>query len=935
MIIRVAIILLLFITQTGLVTAQCPDWKKITDCLIGKTAQKKKPIKNRIAELCAYDQAITQCEAKVDSIHALLLQNLAVLYYEDQDYINSINRLKSAISISSQSKQNDRFLTKSYYLLSAFYKELNQDENSIIAADSCIAISIRSNTCNLFTLDALRERTRYSFNKGDYRRAYETARIGENSIGKYAIKDSESYRDYFSGWSVNALLALKDFTPAISLLQEKIQQNKSRKSGIDLSTCYAQLAQAACETGNITLAQKSFQQAYEHDLLSGNFLGCAQTLNNTGYYIQEKHYHNPDAAISFYNKAIQFLHRIENKTALHHFEMLNVYGNLANAYVQKNNFEKAFFYFKTGLDKLIPDGRENDFLQSNQVDSSYVQYIPALFIKKSEAYIQKYKAFKQEEDILEAIRLCRVTDQLLDRIKQGQAEEQSKLQWRKDTRSLYEHAIEACYLGNQAGTAFYFFEKSRAAILNDQLSEQQMLKGQDMLEVAGLKRKILLLERAAGASNSAAEDLDKQIYTQKQNLDELLRTIRQKNVLFNQASLDSNSVSLTALQNKLAQKTQSLLQLFSGNQAVYTLMITAGNVCLKKIDKNSFEEQSKNYISYLANPVLMNNRFSDFKKCSRQLYLLIFGGLPDPGARIIISTDGVHFPFESLVTSPAKTTEYFLSRHAVSYTYSARFFMNEFNTQPPEHNNNFMGMAPVQFPASFALSTLYGSDASLQKIAGNFSNTFNQVSTKASRWNFLQNFSRYSIIQLYTHASGTSIHNEPVIYFADSALYLSDLINDSKPVTQLVVLSACETGNGKDYTGEGVFSFNRGFAALGIPSAVANLWAVDNNATYQLTELFYKHLGRGEPTDIALQKAKLEYIQTGSRQQSLPYYWAAPVLVGKADIIALQPGSSFAWLNILTATAILILIVVVYKVYAANKRLKWSRKFTDRRVAGA
>ena len=106
------------------------------------------------------------------------------------------------------------------------------------------------------------------------------------------------------------------------------------------------------------------------------------------------------------------------------------------------------------------------------------------------------------------------------------------------------------------------------------------------------------------------------------------------------------------------------------------------------------------------------------------------------------------------------------------------------------------------------------------------------------------------------------MNNDPVIYFSDSALYLSSLIPDRKPVTQLVVLSACETANGKLYRGEGIFSFNRGFAALGIPAAISNLWSVDNESTYQITELFYKYLSQGLPTDIALQKAKLEFINT-------------------------------------------------------------------------
>ena len=96
--------------------------------------------------------------------------------------------------------------------------------------------------------------------------------------------------------------------------------------------------------------------------------------------------------------------------------------------------------------------------------------------------------------------------------------------------------------------------------------------------------------------------------------------------------------------------------------------------------------------------------------------------------------------------------------------------------------------------------------------------------------------------------------------------YLSELLGENKPETRLIVLSACETGTGKLFKGEGIFSFNRGFAAMGIPSSVSNLWSVDDKSTYRLTELFYKWLALDIPVDLALQKAKIEFIETSSKR---------------------------------------------------------------------
>jgi CHAT domain-containing protein len=212
--------------------------------------------------------------------------------------------------------------------------------------------------------------------------------------------------------------------------------------------------------------------------------------------------------------------------------------------------------------------------------------------------------------------------------------------------------------------------------------------------------------------------------------------------------------------------------------------------------------------------------------------------------------------------------------------------VNDFNSDKKTESDNFLGLAPVRYATGFRLAILPGSDVSLENIASHFTSFSNLVGKSASRNNFLQYFPTYSIVQIYTHASDSSENKEPVIYFADSALYLSELIPGKKPITRLIVLSACETGNGNLHQGEGVFSFNRGFAALGIPSCISNLWPAENIPTYKITELFYKYLADGSPMDQALQRAKLEYLKKNeSEKESLPYYWASEVLVGKTDAI--------------------------------------------------
>jgi CHAT domain-containing protein len=99
----------------------------------------------------------------------------------------------------------------------------------------------------------------------------------------------------------------------------------------------------------------------------------------------------------------------------------------------------------------------------------------------------------------------------------------------------------------------------------------------------------------------------------------------------------------------------------------------------------------------------------------------------------------------------------------------------------------------------------------------------------------------------------------------------------------LVTLSACQTGLGQYIRGEGIEGLNRAFFFAGGSSVLMSLWAVNDQATYQLMERFYTHLRSSKQISSSLRKAKLEMI--ASDAVSHPYYWAGFIVTGKSDHI--------------------------------------------------
>jgi CHAT domain-containing protein len=97
----------------------------------------------------------------------------------------------------------------------------------------------------------------------------------------------------------------------------------------------------------------------------------------------------------------------------------------------------------------------------------------------------------------------------------------------------------------------------------------------------------------------------------------------------------------------------------------------------------------------------------------------------------------------------------------------------------------------------------------------------------------------------------------------------------------LVMLSACETGLGKEARGEGVIGLTRAFMYAGAPTVGVSLWSVSDNSTAQLMTDFYKRMfsGQGMSASSAMRGAQQNMI--AGKKYSAPFYWAPFVLVGE------------------------------------------------------
>lgn len=149
--------------------------------------------------------------------------------------------------------------------------------------------------------------------------------------------------------------------------------------------------------------------------------------------------------------------------------------------------------------------------------------------------------------------------------------------------------------------------------------------------------------------------------------------------------------------------------------------------------------------------------------------------------------------------------------------------------------------------------------------------------------------SKYKIVHFATHGILNDVHPElsgiVLSLFEqngreqDGFLRLHDIYNLKLPV-EMVVLSACNTGVGKDIKGEGLMGLTRGFMYAGAKRVVASVWKVDDEATAELMKRFYRHMLKEQlPAASALRMAQMEIMRERVEWRA-PYYWAGFVLQG-------------------------------------------------------
>lgn len=800
------------------------------------------------------------CGIARDSSYGRLLNTLGNLYWLAGNKKKALEQLQEAVRLPALPPD---LSTQSMYRYGAYLIGNNRWEE----AESTLLQVITHSERYQFHERVAAACAQYAYlanAKGDFHQAVEYA---DKGIDYARLAHSSSRELYNLNQKVEGLIGLNQLPEAAKLMESVIDPKHGPLNpdhsllAIDI---YLQLHQLPRAQELLKQALRTFTDSVSQGKL----------YNEQG--ILFKHLGQPVQAQKAYLRALTYFQEPDVRAI--------VYSNLGE--ITSARPTVALAYFQRGIHQLVRSctpHRLSANPHTSQLQSvSRKEYLLLLLKQKVQALRMRYQQTHDPQYLTLAQQTITATDQMIDRMRWSHQGMKSKLYWRNTTRSFYEDAIQVCYWQKNSSRAFYFFEKSRAVLLADRLNEwnaSRQLPAHLAEQERTYRQTIEQLQELSPLGSLAEQRATRtRLDSVTQAQQAFIRSLEKTHPTYYQYKYENQVPSLQTVQKSLLAKDQALVSYFIGERALYALGVTPTKTVCKRLPLTGLQGIAQQFLKYCSTAQLTVKEVQQFNRLGYELYQRLLAPLGLTSARFIISSDGVVLPFDAFRFSPDRPSDYLIHTHAFSYTYSAGFLLRK--RPPMGWSKNFLGLAPEAFAPALHQQPLPGSVQTLTRIEKQVFFPKTLVHQAATKRAFLEQAADYRILHLFTHADADSTAtHEPVLYFADSALKLSELENAPPFRTRLLVLSACKTGVGVDQKGEGVFSLSRGFAALGIPSTITTLWSVENKATYTLIEDFYHFLSQGLPQDLALQKAQLQWLQT--QDQQLPYYWSGLIQMGE------------------------------------------------------
>lgn len=700
---------------------------------------------------------------------------------------------------------------------------------------------------------------------------------------------------------------------------------------------YSQLGKIQMELGQDKKGLRNLNKALEirkslYGSIHPELASSHEALGD--FYFKQKDYQNSSKN---YKKEASILTQIYG--AKHQSLALNNI-NLAEIHQAKGHTKRALLNCQKALINLVDEFEDLDFYTNPQLErrDGYVTFLKVLSFK-AELFDQLFLETKNIEDISFAQITWSECITIIDKIRNSYLTEHAKLNLSGKVIHVYEkallnilryHELEPNELFLEE--AFSIAEKGRSSALYSHLKQveaRQTLEIPEELKEKEIHLRTKLtqidLDIALEKNKKESKDIEKiknlenEHFDTNQDYEKLIKEFEEKYPNYFDLKYNTHSISVKELQNKFA-KLHSL-----DNACLLEYIIIKGVVYIFLVKKDVYKIIQVPIADDIKDKIQEYNEsisfvdFEDFYEVSTLLYSYLVKPVKEDLKgieKIIIIRDTLlgDLSFDSLINPEVKGSQYnncqyLIEEYEIAYHYSASLMLNGINRQQVTNvlGNNFMGIAPVDFSGGKDILIESGRGAAkVMRKAGldgdlqNLPNTEKEVDTvskifeskklstkklfytEATKEKLIEHSQDYKYLLIATHGFSSKEENLSGIFLSqeeenkNSILYTSEVYN-LKLNADLVVLSSCSSGIGKEVVGEGMVSLNRGFLFAGASNIIFTQFDIPDHSSSILVELLFKYILEGSSYAEALRKAKLNLIKD---EKYSPQDWTGFALLG-------------------------------------------------------
>lgn len=496
------------------------------------------------------------------------------------------------------------------------------------------------------------------------------------------------------------------------------------------------------------------------------------------------------------------------------------------------------------------------------------------------AYLYPYLLYDRatiaasEQDFELAVDLLERAVTAIESQRSSLTSETSRIGFAGDKQAIYSRLVELLIEQQDHIAAFEYAERAKSRALVDMLAEKQTIRSNSLSEQDGRE---LLAEMDARASKA-------NLVAIMNTFGSPTRQVAQNGAVSSNfekisALADQEFASLVAVQQVDAAAimaaltpAESLVEYFSAGDKLFVFVVDQNRLEGIALDYPDLELDIEEYRDSLTNP-----HSDNFQQTAQTLYEAIIGpikGKLTKNLLTIVPHGELHYiPFAALHDG----SQYLIEQHQLRVLPSASVLAFVSTSKQPKQGellslgNPDLGNPKMNLP---------GAELEASKLAQLTPNSKLLLRKQAKESALKRYGPAFNRIHFAMHGQfNTEDPLQSGLLMAadetdDGHLSVSELY-DMELNTELVTLSACETGLGETANGDDVVGFTRGFLYAGAQSIVSSLWQVSDQATSELMLAFYQQLESNDKS-TALQLAQ----SSVAKKYQHPYYWAAFQLAG-------------------------------------------------------